>query len=219
MEDLIVKEWLEVYFGFGYGYGMGDGSGYGTSFGSGYGRGYGYGSGDGYGSGYGMGDGSGFDNGTGDSLKKINGYKIYKIDDVPTIIIRIKNNIAQGYIVNQDLTLEKTYIVKGSNMFAHGRTIKEALASLQEKIFEELDTEEKINEFRKEFKPNEKYSGHDFFKWHHILTGSCLQGRLNFVKNNNIDLDKSYTVKEFIEICENDYGSEYIKELKKYYFV
>lgn len=30
-----------------------------------------------------------------------------------------------------------------------------------------------------------------------------------------VDLDKEYTVKEFIELTENDYGGEVIKQLKE----
>ena len=244
IDDKIIENWLKVDYscstGYGYGYGhmfgsndsvgfgcgasVGSGDSDGRVFGGGCGPGCGttWGTDDDYGKGYGYGDVYGRGYGKGDyydGLKKIkiNGYKIYEIDNISTIVIKIKNNIAQGYIVNKDLTLDKTYVVKGNNMFAHGKTIKEAYESLQEKIFNELDLKERIKEFRKAFKVNEKYSGHDFFKWHHILTGSCLQGRLNFVKNNNIDLNKTYTVKEFIEICQYDYGSGYIKELKQYY--
>lgn len=42
-------------------------------------------------------------------------------------------------------------------------------------------------------------------------------GRNNFIKNHEINLKDKYTVKEFINICENYYGSDIIKELKKYY--
>ena len=42
-------------------------------------------------------------------------------------------------------------------------------------------------------------------------------GRDNFIKNNNIDLENEFTVKEFIKICENDFGSKIIKQLKEFY--
>lgn len=42
-------------------------------------------------------------------------------------------------------------------------------------------------------------------------------GRTAFVRNRGIDLDKTYTVDEFIELTENDYGSEIIKNLKERY--
>lgn len=169
--------------------------------------GYGSGSGDGYG--YGSGYGSG--------ISYYNQHKVWIIDTIQTIIKHIRGNIASGYILNKDLTLEKTFVVKGNNKFAHGTTLKEAFQSLQEKIFEELDVEERIKEFRKHFNSNDKYLGSEFFTWHHILTGSCLQGRNTFVKNNDLSLEDKFTVKEFIELCKNDFGGEIVKRLEDYY--
>ena len=199
-----IKSFLKIETDSGYGDGYGDGSGYG------YGDGSGYGSGDG--SGYG--DGSGFGDG---DIKKINQYNVYKIDGVSTIITNIYKNIAKGFILNRDLTLEKCYIAKGQNLFAHGKTLNKAVQSLQEKIFENLDSEEKIEEFRKEFNNTDKYKGTEFYTWHHILTGSCEMGRDNFVKEHELNLEDKFTVKEFITLTENDYGKEIIKKLKEYY--
>lgn len=72
-----------------------------------------------------------------------------------------------------------------------------------------------INTFISKFNLDKKYPGTDFFEWHHYLTGSCLMGREAFVKNHGLDLQAKYTVKEFIDICENDYGGEIIKQLKE----
>lgn len=98
-----------------------------------------------------------------------------------------------------------------------GKTLKEAVQSLQEKIFKDMDTDEAIEKFKEKFESNKKYKGIEFYSWHHILTGSCKMGRDNFVENHNINLDKKYTVKEFIEVCENDYGGSVIRQLKEYY--
>ena len=84
-----------------------------------------------------------------------------------------------------------------------------------QKIFKNMDSDEAIDAFIKEFEMEKKYPGTKFFEWHHYLTGSCLMGRENFVKNHDLDLEAEYTVKEFIEICENDYGSDVIRRLKE----
>ena len=210
-----IKKFLEIEIGSGSGYSSGSGyrsgSGYGSGSGSGYCSGYGSGSGDGSGSGYSSGDGSG--------LKSIINKKIYKIDGVNTIFEHINKNVAKGKIVNGDLTTEDCYIVKGNNMFAHGETIKKAMQALQEKIYDNLDVDEAIAKFKEKFKQkNRKYKASDFYLWHHILTGSCEQGRNNFCKNNGIDLENGrYTVLEFIKITENSYCGDIIKRLKKYY--
>ena len=236
MEKIKVEEWLKDNpsgSGYGYGDGSGYGSGYGDGDGSGYGSGYGYGDGSGYGygdgdgSGYGDGDGSGDGSGYGsvygsgdgsgygDGIGSFNGKDVFLVDGVQTIITHIKDAVAKGFILNNDFTLTPCFIVKGHGYFAHGKTLEEASHSLQEKIFEDMDTEEAIEMFMDTFKKGEKYKGTEFFEWHHHLTGSCLMGRESFVKNHGLDVNAMYTVDEFIEICENDYGSGIIKELKE----
>ena len=229
-----VKEWIEdngvsESFGYGRGYGSGSGDGSGNSFGYGrsygysfgYGRGYGFGYGDsrGYGRGYDRGSGNGFGSGrgSGDGLKSFNNMDVYVLDSVQTIITHIKETFAKGFIVNSDLTLSQCFIAKGNGYFAHGKTLKEARESLMAKIFENMDRDEAISEFINKFEKNKAYPGTDFFEWHHYLTGSCLMGRESFVKNHGLDLNRHYTVKEFINICENDYGGEIIKKLKEFY--
>ena len=132
-----------------------------------------------------------------------------------TIIKQIKGQIAKGFILNSAFTLEPCYVVKGNGYFAHGKDIREAQQSLREKIFDDIDSEEAIEMFLDKFEINKKYKGTEFFEWHHYLTGSCLMGRKSFVKNHGLDLEKEYTVKEFIELTENDYGGEVIKQLKE----
>ena len=209
--------------GYGSGYGDGDGSGYGDGSGDGYGSGSGYGDGDGSGygdgdgSGYGSGYGYGYGDGSGDGsgLKTIKNQKIYMVDDTETIITSIKGNIAKGFIVKKDLTLKPCYIAKSGNHFAHGETIKQAVADAQSKALQDLSVEERIDMFKQEFTDqNKKYSASKFFEWHNILTGSCEYGRKSFIENNGIDIEKdSFTIQEFIDLTKNSYGSEIIKQL------
>ena len=239
MEKKLIEEWLKVDNGNGSGYGFGDGSGSGSSYGSGDGNGSGFGSGDGNGSGYGFGSGSGYGSGDGNGsgygygngsgygsgdgngsgygygngISKYNNHYVFIIDNISTIITSIHGNVAKGFILNKNLTLEKIFVAKGNNKFAHGKTLKEAVADLQEKIFDDLDIEEKIEMFNKQFNRVEKYSGEEFYKWHHILTDSCTAGRDNFVRENNLDLKKLYTVDEFIKITKDSYGGNIIKKL------
>lgn len=170
-------------------------------------------------SGYGFvsGDGSGYGYGSGSGLKSLNGQQIFMIDCTPTIITHIKLNLARGYVVEGDLSLVPCYVAKGEGLFAHGETAKEAQKALMEKIYENMDPEEAIEKFKETFKKDEKYKGHEFFEWHHYLTGSCKLGRESFVRNHGFDLDDLYTVQEFISACENDYGGEVIKKLKEKY--
>ena len=203
--------------------GSGYGSGYGRGYGSGYGSGDGSGDGSGHGSGYGRGDGSGngWGNGWGYGYKilKHNGEDVYYVDGMPTIITHINGTYAKGYTVGEDCQLTKCFIAKDeyTNKFAHGSTLRKAVEALQEKVYQDVSEEERLQAFRNAFKPDEKYKGTEFFKWHNILTGSCLFGREQFVKNKGLDLNAEYTVQEFIGIVENDYGGEIIQKLKEGY--
>lgn len=203
--------------GYGNGYGSGSSNGYGYGYGYGYGDGCGIGYGDGYGdgngSGNGYGDGSGSGYGIGGGIKKISGYDVYDIDEIDTIITSIKKNIARGFIVNDDLTFQRCYIAKSGNLFAHGETAREAVAALQEKIFEDFDDDERIDRFLEQFDLDEKYPASVFFDWHNKLTGSCMMGRKNWMEKNGVSMDDLYTVQEFAEKTVNSYGGAVIQKL------
>ena len=178
---------------------------------SGYGDGYGSGSGSGYGYGYGSGSGSG--------IKSINGETIYIIDSVPTLLDRVKGNVAKGRILKDDLTFEKCYVVKQDGYFAHGKTLREAMTALKDKLFEGMPEEERIAEFIKAHKWGEQYSAVDFYDWHHKLTGSCDMGRREFAASHGFKVteDELLTVEEFIKLTENSYGSGVIRKLEEAY--
>ena len=195
LEDRI-KAFLSLSYGYGYG--------------SGYGSGYGYGDGDG------SGDGSGY----GDGVKEINGDTVYMVDDVPTIIKSVRGNIAQGYILQSDLTQKPCYIVKEQNKFAHGSTLHDAFSSLQEKLYDDSTEEERIEAFRNKFPDYDMpYSNRDLFAYHHVLTGSCRMGRESFCKDKGIDLNSSTTVREFVNLTKDSYGGDIIRKLPEAYGV
>ena len=210
--EKIVNEFLNIYqlFKNGDGSKSGDGDSFGNGDGSGDGSGSGFGFGDGFGSGFGPGD-------SGDSSDIIiyNNQIVYNIDTVPTIIKHVRNNIASGYILQNDFTLTKCFIVKENNYFSHGSTLKEAYESLFEKLNNNYTIEEKIIKFKNEFKDfSKKYPAKSFFVWHNVLTNSCKLGRLSFVKDKNINLEKDFfTVYEFIELTKNLYNGENIMKL------
>jgi hypothetical protein len=198
--------------GYGNGYGNGDGSGYGSGYGNGNGNGYGNGSGYGDGNGYGDGSGSGDNN----NILQFNKNTIFKIDKQNTLIYHIKNNIAKGAILNNDLTLQPCYIVKNNYYFAHGTTIKKALIELENKTLLNLPISDRIDNFIKQFSNyNKKIKALLLYNWHFKLTGSCELGRKQFAINHNINITKDkFTVKEFIELTKNDYNGDIIKQLE-----
>ena len=181
--------------------------------------GYGSGSGSGDGYGYGSGSGDGYGYGSGSGVFSFNGNIVYVIDNLPTIIHSINGNIANGDILNSDLTLTPCYIVKLGNSFAHGKTSKEAFADAQRKELENTPLSKRIDLFCEKFKDGNRYKASEFFEWHGTLTWSCRIGRESFCKNKGIDLNSTMTVADFIIHTENEYGGGAIKELKKKYAI
>ena len=210
-------------YGDGDGNGNGDGNGYG--FGNGYGNGYGNGDGDGYGNSYGNGYGDGGGDGRGDGdggggggVKEINGHAVYVIDNTRTIITSIHGNVAQGFILEHNTKLVPCYIAKDNNHFAHGKTLREAFASLQEKLYDDSTEEERIQAFKRKFPSYDtKYSNQDLFVYHHVLTGSCRMGRESFANSRGISLSDKTTVREFVQLTKDAYGGDIIKKLPKAY--
>ena len=179
--------------------------------GSGYGSGCGCGCGCGDGSGYGYGDGG---------VKELNGDNVHLIDGIQTIIKSVRGNIAQGFILKNDLTLQPCYIVKEQNYFAHGDTLHDAFTSLQEKLYDDSTEEERIEAFVKEFPDYDTpYPNRDLFDYHHVLTGSFRMGRESFCKDKGINLDGSTTVRDFVSLTKDSYGSEAIRMLPHAYGV
>lgn len=216
MEGL--TEFLNVVDSFGYG------SGYGDVLGCGFGScdvlGCGFGSGDVSGFGYGSGCGCGYEDGSGDGICigiiMFNAEKIYWIDGVPTIIKNIKKQIAKGFILKSDLTLQPCYVAKINNCYAHANTIREAVKQAREKAFELLPEDDRIEKFLDCHNLTDRYPARDLYEWHHILIGSCEMGRSQFVKEKGVDLESgTFTVDEFVAMCKDHYGGDIIKKLIK----
>ena len=224
MEILKIKQFLSGNrdgrdYNYGRGIGYGNGKGYGDGVGKGreynFGHGYGWGNGCDYDCNYGNGNGNSYS----DRIKNINGYDVYRVDDIPTIFTHIHGNIAKGYMLEQNVILKPCDIVKGNGYFAHGETLRDAQFALEEKILSGMDIRKKIKLFKEKFSDvNKKYFVKDFYQWHHILTGSCEMGRKSFARNHDIDIENDMmTVKEFISLTEDAYRGKIIKELKESY--
>ena len=162
------------------------------------------------GSGHGYGSGSG-------GIKSYNCKSVCLVDGIQTIITAVKGNLAKGYIVNRDLTLTSCYIAENGNKFAHGKTLKEAVSALQDKILEDMSEEERVSAFMECHNYDGIYPVSDLYDWHHRLTGSCEMGRQQFAKNHGIDLDGEMSVKTFIKLTKSAYGGDVIKKLEKEY--
>lgn len=133
--------------GFGYIHGSGVGSDYDELHDSGS---YGYGCGSGLSAGYGCGDASGYGYALGDGdgdisyncynkdIKVFNGNIVDYINDFPIIITQVHYNLAYGYILNKDLTLEPCFIAKVGSSFGLRKNIKDAFDDAKNNEMERL---------------------------------------------------------------------------------
>lgn len=201
----------------GYGYGDGNGNGYGNGDGNGYGDGSGNDDGNGYGDG--EGNGNGYGEGNGNGISEINGYKVYFVDNIPTIITNVRNNLAKGYTIRGNTQLVPCYIAKVGNYFAHGETIHEAMQAATEKYGENRPLEERIADVIKKYPTLDTVVSHEeLYSLHHVLTGSCKFGRDEFAKSHNLDPNKGeMTMREFIELTKSAYGGDIIRQLEQTY--
>ena len=164
--------------------------------------------GSGYGRGYGDGRGYGYD------VTSYCGMPVYMIDGVATIIRSVCQGYAKGYILQGDLTLTPCYVAKGGGHFAHGDTLAGAVEALRDKLFEEMDEDERIAAFWECHERGVKYPAADLYEWHHKLTGSCEAGRKAFARDHGVDLESdTYTVEEFVAMCNDSYGDDVIRRL------
>jgi hypothetical protein len=151
------------------------------------------------------------------------GRKVHTVDGIPTLIYKFHleddaNGWAVGRIIRADMSLEKTYISKRDYHFAHGATLQEAIDAVNAKLLAGKSMDERLDAFLDAYPLIDTFvSGHELFRWHNILTGSCMQGRKAFVADSALDLDAEFTILEFISLTKNVFGGGVIKELEKRY--
>lgn len=143
------------------------------------------------------------------------GYVIHgmvRVDNIWCKVLNVKDNLAKVQVWP---TQEIAYIAEFQGQQAHGKDAHAAMEAAKQKWEATRSVEERIESVRKQFAeaPDNKLSGHDLYKIHGMLTGSCAFGRDNFVKTHNIDLDRMYSLKEFVEITGSDYGGQTVKRL------
>lgn len=183
-------------------------AGCGSGLGSGSGSSYGLGSGSGYGDG--SGDGSGYDY----DLKKINERKVFYVDGLPCQPVEVHNIWTKVKIINtNDFTLTECFLAKYHGAIAHGKSVKNALRDAQEKYFSSFDFENLKKKLLEKFSEEGSLTVAELFKWHGLLTGSCTFGRQQFQKENGLKNSDKLTLKQFVELTQNAYGGEKIKEL------
>ena len=214
-----IQNMPEGFIGNGTGYGCGTSE---YTDGKGNGRGSGEGSGSFTTKGNGLGQNTFYINSNDNiltSVISVEGSKIYIIDEIPTTIDSIKGNIAQGRILNADMTWKPCYIVRVENSFAHGETSHEAFRDATQKSLSTKPLSIKLQKFKKRFPSlDDTAKVSELYNWHNTLTGSCKMGRKHWCSEHgyNVDTDIS-TIRNFLEETKDSFGSNIITMLLKLY--
>lgn len=79
--------------------------------------------------------------------------------------------------------------------------------------------EERIADFKSAYTTLDTAVEHrDLYVWHNKLTGSCVFGRDQFVREHGLDKDNgSMSVQAFIDLTRSAYGGHVIQMLEKSY--
>jgi hypothetical protein len=77
---------------------------------------------------------------------------------------------------------------------------------------ESMPVEQRVALMKSAFN-NGPMTGRQLYEWHGTLTGSCRFGRDAFVKERSIDLDRAYTLDEFVALTKDQYGGDIVRML------
>jgi len=96
--------------------------------------------------------------------------------------------------------IETSYVIEKNGVYSHGKTIKEAKASLIFKVSDRDTTRFKT------WKLDTKITAADAIASYRAITGACEFGVKNFCEGK--DLNRKYTPKEIIKLTADAYGNQ-----------
>jgi len=134
--------------------------------------------------------------------------KDVKIIDDYTMVVNSTKQLDQYkihsayYIYNyfHENNPSKVFIVEQDNLFAHGKSIKEAINDLEFKKLSKLGANEHIQRVIKQgyIKPQD----------YRYITGACKEGTNKFLNDNNLGYDDTKSIDEVIELTKGNYGHD-----------
>jgi hypothetical protein len=97
---------------------------------------------------------------------------------------------------------ESSYVIEKDGVYSHGKTLKEAKASL---IFKVTDRDTSKYE---SWNLDTRVSAADAIGSYRAITGACEFGVRNFCERHSIDLNKKFSPREIIQITDGEYGNQ-----------
>lgn len=138
-------------------------------------------------------------------LKHSSGREFLHVDGILSEVIEKKGHV---YHVRNGVNEPITYVVTdGNHHWAHGKTLDKAKQDLRYKMsvrdkseYEKLTLESELNFI-------------EAVACYRVITGACKLGTNNYIENRLPKPHKEkYTIKEIIELTENEYGSDIFSE-------
>lgn len=123
-------------------------------------------------------------------------------DGILSKVVSHKGNVYK--VINVGYKNISFIVTDGTGNYAHGETLKEAREDLIYKVVAKFDGD-----------LPEEAKGTEWIGIYRAVTGACSSGTKNFVTQNEIDLNKSYTANEIAKMVKGAYGEQdFVKKLK-----
>lgn len=162
--------------------------------------------------------------GSTDSLKSLVSYcgkAVYHLEGIPCILYVVVGNAAYGAVIMQDMTLRKGIIAKYGSSFAFAEHAKDAYQLAKElsikKGWEHYEKDPQAFMLANYPDPDAPIDRRQLFELHNVLTGSCISGREEYIKDNNISVEGTMTLREFFELCKYTYGRDTLVKIAAAY--
>ena len=125
------------------------------------------------------------------------------IDDMATIIQRKKQNVIKGLSLS---SLEPCFIYEKDGIYAHGETLKQAY---RDWLFKTSDRD--VSKYE-DISPDDVYDLDFWIIAYRTITGACSFGTNEFLETHKDKIKKQMTLREVLEVTENQYGHNTFKE-------
>ncbi len=125
-----------------------------------------------------------------------------EFDGIKCAVISHKKDVYKVKNFGEDFY---SYVVEKDDVYAHGKTIKEARESFIYKISNRDTTPYKSMSL------DSVLSFEDAIKMYRVITGACEAGTKYFVSNLP-EVKKEYSIREIIELTKGQYGNETLRE-------
>lgn len=190
--------------------------------GNGYGNGYGSGRALGWGSLYGVCICAPREHSNSrEGIVELNDQDVFSINDIPVHIKAIRNSTANVLMILEDFSTVEKYVYKIGNVIAFGDSVSEAAKNAKAMaIRNECHncSPNFVNYVLSRYPDvNAKYPVTDLLELHNVITGSCVSGRTQYIRDNKIDLNGEISMKAFLISVRNLYGGDSIDKIIKAY--